>query len=1041
MSERSGKKAQYEIGKSALKNTGFDAGIFIFYDKDKNFRFSFIEKVYLGIRRDFSHFRRYTYFVGEGTNKTFLKQIGEGNFSGLKEIKLDFSVEKVTKEFYLEYHKLFENILDSLLKNKAFLGEISKSEINAENFAKKLLGQIVFLYFIQKKGWLGVLAGGKWGSGNKNFISDLFLKSEVNKQNFYKNYLEKLFYDTLNNSNRGTADPSFSKIFNCRIPFLNGGLFEPEHDWQNSIFFIDNKIFKEIFEVFDRYNFTVEEESPDDKEVAVDPEMLGKVFENLLSENLRKGKGTYYTPREIVYYMCRESLINYLLTGVNNQNDISKIKIEKLVYGEILCSEKEFGKMDINNIDQIEVIGERSLFLSKLEAKQIDQLLKDIKVCDPACGSGAFLVGMLNEIVKVRKFLDEWYFDKNVSEYQLKKETIQNCLYGVDIDPGAIEIAKLRLWLQLVVDYELKDIEPLPNLDYRLMCGNSLLEEFEGVKFYNDEKAEQQGVLLIDTEKSKKVIELQNKVKEYFDIHDGKEKLQKRKEINDIKDWLIRSVLEKRKQGLANKRKEAEYQVANLKTEKDRKKHYDSWAGVFLSEGNIEKVLNNLHNPKKEKPFFLWKLEFPEVFEKGGFDIVTGNPPYIRQEDIYYKPALQKEYEIFNAVSDLYTYFYERGFRLLKDSGTLTFITSSKFLRARYGTILRKYLKENTTIKNIVNFGDQHMFEAITNTLIFIATKQKIKNNTFNYSKNIDELGKIIFPQSELRDSEWTIGNPEVILLKDKIESFGTPLKDWDVIINYGIKTGYNEAYIINEITKNELIKKGPKAKEIIKPIIRGRDIKRYYFVDSGLYFIVAHNGYRTADKKVIPAVDINDYHSIKNHLDKYARQLKERQDKGYTIYNLRDCAFMDDFAKEKIVWLELTNENKFAYSDEEDYLLAGAFFLVGESLKYLLAFLNSKLCLFYFSLICNSSGMATTQWKKFALEKVPIKELSDKEQKPFVEIVDKILAVTKTEDYSKNLDKKKEVGDYEKQIDKMVYGLYNLTKPEIEIIENSTKK
>jgi type I restriction-modification system DNA methylase subunit len=241
-----------------------------------------------------------------------------------------------------------------------------------------------------------------------------------------------------------------------------------------------------------------------------------------------------------------------------------------------------------------------------------------------------------------------------------------------------------------------------------------------------------------------------------------------------------------------------------LKTEKDRKKHYDSWAGVFLSEGNIEKVLNNLHNPKKEKPFFLWKLEFPEVFEKGGFDIVTGNPPYIRQEDIYYKPALQKEYEIFNAVSDLYTYFYERGFRLLKDSGTLTFITSSKFLRARYGTILRKYLKENTTIKNIVNFGDQHMFEAITNTLIFIATKQKIKNNTFNYSKNIDELGKIIFPQSELRDSEWTIGNPEVILLKDKIESFGTPLKDWDVIINYGIKTGYNEAYIINEITKKE---------------------------------------------------------------------------------------------------------------------------------------------------------------------------------------------------------------------------------------------
>lgn len=464
---------------------------------------------------------------------------------------------------------------------------------------------------------------------------------------------------------------------------------------------------------------------------------------------------------------------------------------------------------------------------------------------------------------------------------------------------------------------------------------------------------------------------------------------------------------------------------------------------ITLTEQNKISALKKLEEFKrsKTKPFFLWKLNFADVFEKkGGFDILIANPPYIRQEEIDYKAALEKEYEIFNAVSDLYTYFYERGFRLLKDSGTLTFITSSKFLRARYGTILRKYLKRNTTIKNIVNFGDQHMFEAITNTLIFIATKQKIENNTFNYSKNIDELGKILFPQSELRDSEWTIGNPEVIFLKGKIESFGTLLKDWSVNINYGIKTGYNEAYIINEITKNELIKKDPKAKEIIKPIIRGRDIKRYHFVDSGLYFIVAHNGYRTADKKVIPAVDINNYPSIKNHLDKYIRQLKERQDKGYTVYNLRDCAFMDDFAKEKIVWLELTNENKFAYSDEEDYLLAGAFFLVGESLKYLLAFLNSKLCLFYFSLICNSSGMATTQWKKFALEKVPIKELSDKEQKPFGEIVDRILAITKSDDYSINSEKQAKVKEYEQRIDKMVYKLYDLKPAEIKILENNLK-
>jgi type II restriction/modification system DNA methylase subunit YeeA len=375
----------------------------------------------------------------------------------------------------------------------------------------------------------------------------------------------------------------------------------------------------------------------------------------------------------------------------------------------------------------------------------------------------------------------------------------------------------------------------------------------------------------------------------------------------------------------------------------------------------------------------------------------------------------------------------------LKKSGVLTFITSNKFLRARYGVFLRKYLQTNTTIKSIINFGDQHVFEAITNTLIFIATKQKAGNNNFNYSGSIVELGKNTFPQNGLQDSEWTIENTDVINLKDKIERLGTPLKDWDIRINRGLLTGYNDAFIINEATKDELIKKDPKAKEIIKPIIRGRDIKRYHFVNSGLYFIVTHNGYRSANDETIKTVDVSKYPSVKGHLDKYIRQLKERQDKGVTIYNLRDCAFMDDFAKEKIVWIELTNENKFAYSEKEDYLLAGAFFLVGKSLKYLLAFLNSKLCLFYFSLICNSSGMATIQWKKFALEKVPIMELSDNEQKPFIDLVEKILKIAETDDYLQNTEKQAKVRNFEHQIDELVYKLYGLTDEDIKIVEGNT--
>ncbi|MCK5768340.1 MAG: class I SAM-dependent DNA methyltransferase, partial [Candidatus Atribacteria bacterium] len=229
----------------------------------------------------------------------------------------------------------------------------------------------------------------------------------------------------------------------------------------------------------------------------------------------------------------------------------------------------------------------------------------------------------------------------------------------------------------------------------------------------------------------------------------------------------------------------------------------------------------------------------------------------------------------------------------------------------------------------------------------------------------------------------------------------------------------------------------------IIRPIIRGRDIKRYCYVSSGLFLILTHNGYRSrsTDCKIIPAININKHSSVKKHLDRYILRLKKRQDKGITVYNLRDCAFMDDFSKEKIIWIELTNKNKFAYSNKEDYLLAGAFFMVGKSLKYLLSFLNSKLCLFYFSLICNSSGMDTIQWKKFALEKVPVIKLNIEDQKPFIYLIDQILAITKSAGYLTNPEKQTKVQELEKRIDQLVYELYGLTDEEMEIIENFNKK
>ncbi len=386
LSERSGKKAQYEKAKAILKaieNQIYSAGIFIFYDQKGNFRFSLVYPESIGTRRQWNNFRRFTYFVSKDfTNKTFLQRIGDDVFSSLEKIKDDFSVEKVTKEFYLKYKKLFDDLLENLSKNHTFQGEAQKYNLNTENFAKKLLGQIVFLYFLQRKGWLGAPKNKSLKQGDKNFMSNLFKEAINKKLNFYNDYLEHLFYGAL--SQKTEMPGSFyRKHFDCQIPFLNGGLFESEYNWQDSLIYLDDEIFKKIFDAFDQYNFTVEEESPDDKEIAVDPEMLGKVFENLLEQSLRKGKGTYYTPREIVHYMCQESLINYLATESNLP--------EKSIRDFITRSEFTFDK---------------GRELIKENAKQINELLKNIKVVDPACGSGAFLVGMLQEIVKAREIIE-----------------------------------------------------------------------------------------------------------------------------------------------------------------------------------------------------------------------------------------------------------------------------------------------------------------------------------------------------------------------------------------------------------------------------------------------------------------------------------------------------------------------------------------------------------------------------------------------------------------------------------------------------------
>ncbi|MCC6962533.1 MAG: Eco57I restriction-modification methylase domain-containing protein [candidate division Zixibacteria bacterium] len=664
---------------------------------DQDWRFSFVRMAYKydadrnKVVEELSPAKRYSFLVGANENshtaQSRLLPILANGEPKLTDLENAFAVDPVTKEFFKQYRNLFDKLSASLNKNKGFVIVATRNNLDIENFAKKLLGQIVFLYFLQKKGWLGVPKGKTWGDGDRGFLRTLFSRCVEKNENFYNDYLEILFYDTLNNPRSRQADRNYSQHFESKIPFLNGGLFEPDYDWERTTIHLENGIFGDILEVFDRFNFTVKEDEPLEREVAVDPEMLGKVFENLLAENLRKGHGTYYTPREIVHYMCQESLISYLVDG-------SALEYETI---------RGFIRNPVLSVDELapDIRDNR---------ERIDKLLAEIRVLDPACGSGAFLVGMLQEIVRARQSLRP-----RLTDYRMKKTAIQDCIYGVDIDPGAVDIAKLRLWLSLVVDYDLEDIEPLPNLDYKIMQGNSLLEQFEGVRFYEGLNGDGHETLFDDKDQVQKKDQLRWQKREYFSTSDDKSKATLRSRINDLIDWFVRRAVNEELQRVKTLRKAKERERELLK-KGDREKHWEQWAGKLAKEGALNDLLKTIHDPKGVRPFFLWKLNFMEVFdEKDGFDIVIANPPYVNSHEMKELLTLYRSvYPIAHGSFDIYILFFKRALDLMKQNGTLCFITSNKYVIADYGSKLRDLLKTDTTILKLIDLADcRKVFENV----------------------------------------------------------------------------------------------------------------------------------------------------------------------------------------------------------------------------------------------------------------------------------------------------------------------------------------
>ena len=977
-------KAQRNFVAYMLENKfdDYNAALVAYFDDyRKNWKLSFVTVEYEigenGIELKFKPAKRFSFLVGEDEpTKTYVQQLSPIYESiqnpTVSQISDAFSVSRLSKDFYEEYKKKYFELYDYLRKSANFIHEANNIGYRGEDnenkftttFCKKTLGQIMFLHFIQKKGWLGVTS--TWGDGDKSYLLNSTYKFNGN---YFNDFLEPLFYNALN------AKRQDDEYLGKKIPFLNGGLFQPieNYDWKNTNFNIPNTYWFNsdetgLLDVLSQYNFTVDESDPEEQEVAIDPEMLGKIFESLLDTNDRASLGAFYTPREIVHFMCEESLAARLSKVLNLDYDSI---LNYVRYGDAL--------KETNFIEEF--------------AEDIDECVSKLTIVDPAVGSGAFLVGMLNQIVKLRSNLLQ-YTDKNLSKYELKLQTIQNSLYGVDLEYDAVEIAKLRLWLSLIVDQETngKAPKPLPNLNFHLRVGNSLVDTFENIKLWNVKwrgtKKEAKVNLqmnLFNTETVESILKrLKDAKLKFFDTSDEKEKTKLSNQIEIEQMELIRSEL-----------------VAQ---------------GKFDLYNQIEEMIKN-----KTKPFFIWELEFEEVFKHNkGFDIVIANPPYVQLQKNGGKLANELKdqgYQTFIRTGDIYCIFYEKGIDLLTDKGILCYITSNKWMRAGYGEKLRGYLANYCNPLKLIDYGGNKIFESATvdvNTLL--ACKEKNEGKTLavtvdnGCTNNLSDYLQQNYTVNNFSDSNnWVLLNSIESSIKEKIENNGVPLGEWDIAINYGIKTGYNDAFIIDEATKNTLIAADPKSAELIRPILRGKDIKRYTYNFANLWLIYipwhfplqndpsikgASKKAETEFKKQYPAM----YSYLETHKEKLSKRNKAETGIRYEWYALQRWGsnYWDDFNKQKLVWTPVNSEYKFSIVPEGYYFNNSIFMITGNNLLYLCGILNSKLYQNYFRMMFTNGNY--NYGSAASIKKIPIIKLPKKPYKESESIVKKILSENNNE-------------------------------------------
>ncbi len=952
-----------------------------------------------------------------------------------------------------------------------------------------------------------------------------FEKPFLTIENFTNfNALNTLFFEVLAKKNNERFKKIKEDKISGKIPYLNSSLFdktplesngheikslnnEPLEIYPKSIFKKDEKYKNEkdlplleyLFTFLHAYDFTTTpKDIKDNKNTSesrlINPSVLGLVFEKLNGYK----EGSFYTPSFITSYMCSESITPIMLDKFNQKYNIE-------------CEDLKELKSYLKNSYKED------------KRKEYLQSLLALRICDPAVGSGHFLVSALNEMVRIAYELgliaslpldatlelenDEilikisnkpFIYTRPSSEkeqshqiqkelFELKKSIIENCLFGVDINPNSCEITKLRLWIELLkysyyIFEEGKNtnaLETLPNIDINIKCGNSLIFNFplnskltigQTLEFSKNLKAEikeyKNSVMFYKEGLGEKAKILQNIAKlksliiNYFiEQHQAKRHLKESLKafISEYGDGIfdISTAFGMEMLKIA-RHKDNNYKFVPTLTKKQPSPIGVEANKLLIKIKECYETLENLKNSKTLE----WRFEFPEVLDDEGdflgFDCIIGNPPYIRQEQIReIKPLLQKQYQNFyNSTADIYTYFFALSYHLLKDKGFNAFITSNKYARARYGAQLRELLLKKTTIVSYMELNALKVFESATvdTSIVSFIKQTPPKESNFNYyeptpddKNDLKSARSLPMKQNALSTESFIFADATLLDLRDKMESVGTPLKDWDIQINYGIKTGANEAFIIPTEKREEILnacktqEERKRTEALIKPILRGKDIKRYSYEWAGEWVINTHNGYTSNLKSKIPPIDIEKYPALKSHLDSHYDTIATRSDQGDTPYHLRNCAYLEDFEKEKIVYGEIVQEPRFYLDNGECelgyfYAEATSFILTGEHLHYLLGMLHSKLITFAFKTFYAGGGLGESgyRYKKAFIERLPIPQITPYNQELARKITDcakQILAL-------KEKDPKANTQQLEKEIDALVYQLYNLTDEEIKIIE-----